>query len=134
MSQEPYGQIPPPPPGHQPGSGTMSQSDERLWGMLAHLAWIAGSIIAIAPLGPLVVFLIFKDRSPFVRQHALEALNFWITVYIALAISIALFFVIVGFVTFPLVCLAALVLSILAAVAANRGETYRYPFALRLIS
>jgi len=112
----------------------MSQSDERLWGMLAHLAWIAGSIIAIAPLGPLVVFLIFKDRSPFVRQHALEALNFWITVYIALAISIALFFVIVGFVTFPLVCLAALVLSILAAVAANRGETYRYPFALRLIS
>lgn len=136
----PYGQTPsappPPPPSYQPaygGARPMSPSDERLWATLAHLSWIAGSIIAIAPLGPLVVFLIFKDRSPFVRRASVEALNFWITVYIGLAISIALMLVIVGFFTFPLILLAALILSILAAVAANRGEDYRYPFTLRLV-
>ena len=151
--EQPYGQNPPPPPGpgpyqqpyqqpypQGPGFGgpsagsSMSPSDERLWGLFAHLSWIVGSIVAIAPLGPLVIFLVFKDRSPFVRRHAVEALNFWITVYIALAISLALMFVLIGFVTFPVVAIAALVFSIIAAVAANRGENYRYPMTLRLIS
>lgn len=117
-----------------PGVRTMSPSDERLWGLLAHLSWIAGSIVAIAPLGPLVVFLVFKDRSPFLRRHALEALNFWITVYIGLAISVALMLILIGFVTFAVIGIAALVLSIIAALAANKGEEYRYPFTLRLVT
>ena len=134
----------PPPPAYGPPAGaggygapgvrTMSPSDERLWGLLAHLSWIAGSIVAIAPLGPLVVFLVFKDRSPFLRRHALEALNFWITVYIGLAISVALMLILIGFVTFPAIGIAALVLSIIAALAANKGEEYRYPFTLRLVT
>lgn len=136
--------VPPSAPGYGPPAGTvgygapgassMSPSDERLWGLLAHLSWIAGSIVAIAPLGPLVVFLVFKDRSPFVRRHSVEALNFWITVYIGLAISLVLMLVVVGFVTFAVISIGALVLSILAALAANRGEDYRYPFTLRLIT
>ncbi len=144
--------TPPPPPAGPPpsapayvppagaagygGSGptTMSPSDERLWGLLAHLSWIAGSIVGISPLGPLVVFLVFKDRSPFLRRHALEALNFWITVYIGLAISLALMLIVVGFLTFAVISIAALVLSIIAALAANKGEEYRYPFTLRLIT
>ena len=117
-----------------PGVTTMSPSDERLWGLLAHLSWIAGSIVAIAPLGPLVVFLVFKDRSPFLRRHALEALNFWITVYIGLAISVALMLILIGFVTFAVIGGAALVFSIMAALAANKGEEYRYPFTLRLVT
>ena len=133
----------PPPPAYGPPAGadgygapggrTMSPSDERLWGLLAHLSWIAGSIVAIAPLGPLVVFLVFKDRSPFLRRHALEALNFWITVYIGLAISLVLMAILIGFVTFPIIGIAALVLSIIAGLAANKGEEYRYPFTLRLV-
>lgn len=117
-----------------PGASAMSPADERLWGLLAHLSWIAGSIVGISPLGPLVVFLVFKDRSPFVRRHAVEALNFWITAYIGLAISVALMLILIGFVTFAVIGVAALVFSIIAALAANRGEEYRYPFTLRLIT
>ena len=84
------GQPPYQPGGYGPPTSSVSASDERLWGLLAHLAWIAGSIVTIAPLGPLVVFLIYKDRSPFVRHHAAEALNLWITVYIVMAVSIPL--------------------------------------------
>ncbi len=136
--------VPPSAPAYEPPAGaagygdsgatTMSPADERLWGLLAHLSWIAGSIVGISPLGPLVVFLVFKDRSPFLRRHALEALNFWITVFIGLAISLVLMLIIVGFVTFAVISVAALVLSIIAALAANRGEEYRYPFTLRLIT
>ena len=150
LPEQPYGQAPPPPPPPPPyqqgdgsttaqpaygppGAGLLSPADERLWGMLAHLAWIAGSIVAIAPLGPLVVFLLYKDRSAFVRRQSVEALNMWITAYIGLAVSIALMIVIIGFLTFAAIGLAALVLSIIAAMAANRGEDYRYPFILRLV-
>ena len=117
-----------------PGSSALSPSDERLWGLLAHLSWIVGSIVAIAPLGPLVVFLVFKDRSPVVRRHAVEALNVWITVYIGLAISLVLMLVLIGFVSFAVIGGAALVFSIMAGLAANRGEEYRYPFTLRLVT
>ncbi|HEX8498613.1 MAG TPA: DUF4870 domain-containing protein [Actinomycetales bacterium] len=135
-AQPPYPQGGQPPyqqGGYRPPASGVSASDERLWGLLAHLAWIAGSVVAIAPLGPLVVFLIYKDRSPFVREHAAEAINLWITVYIAMAISIPLMVILVGFVTFAAAGLAGLILSIVAAVAANRGERYRYPLIRRLV-
>ena len=151
LPDQPYGQAPPPPPPPppsfdksagstpaqpaygQPAAGSLSPADDRLWGMLAHLAWIVASIVALAPLGPLVVFLLYKDRSAFVRRQSLEALNLWITVYIGSAISFVLMLIIVGFVTLPIILVGALVLSIIAAMAANRGEDYRYPLILRLV-
>ena len=150
LPEQPYGQAPtppPPPPPYQqgdgstpaqptygqPAAGSLSPADDRLWGMLAHLAWIAGSIVALAPLGPLVVFLLYKDRSAFVRRQSLEALNMWITAYIGMAVSVLLMLILVGFVTILIVGIAAFVLSIIAAMAANRGEDYRYPLILRLV-
>lgn len=131
----PYSGAPqqPPPYGQAPAHSGMTPADERLWGLLAHLSWILGAIVAIAPLGPLVVFLVYKDRSPFVREHAAEALNLWITIYLVMAVSVPLMFVLVGFVTFAVAAIAGLVLSIVAAVAANGGERYRYPLVLRLV-
>jgi uncharacterized Tic20 family protein len=38
-----------------------------------------------------------------------------------------------GGLLFPVLWILALVFFILAGVAANKGEAYRYPFALRLI-
>ncbi|MNI57994.1 hypothetical protein D3C73_1130870 [compost metagenome] len=46
---------------------------------------------------------------------------------------IILTFVVIGAFLAPIVGLLSLVFSIIAAVKANNGETYRYPFALRLI-
>lgn len=132
-SQPLYGQ---PPYGQQPpyGPAPLNPSDERLWATLAHLAGIAGALLGfLTPLGPLVVYLIFKDRSAFVRDQAAEALNFQITVFIAVWISGLLIFVGIGLVLLPIVALGALILMILAAVAANHGEVYRYPLTWRLV-
>jgi uncharacterized protein len=90
-------------------------------------------------LGPLIIFLVLRDRSAFVADHARTTLNFQITMAIVIVASWALaivtlfllFFVpiIVGVVVGVLV----IVFSIIAAVAASRGERYQYPLTIRFL-
>jgi uncharacterized protein len=109
--------------------------EDRTWGLLAHLSGlIAGFLGGLSFLGPLVVWLIKKDQSPFVADQAKEALNFQIAVTIAIWIAAASLWVCVGFVLLPLVAIAALVYTIIAAMEANKGNYYRYPYTIRLIS
>ncbi len=89
-------------------------------------------------IGALVIWLISKDASPsklFATDQAKEALNFQITVTLAMIAAVILAVVTLGALAFrfTLVWIASLVFCILAAVKANNGEHYRYPFALRLI-
>lgn len=125
----PYGS---PPAGYPGGSAygvaPLSYSDERLWGTLTHI-----SVPFFGFIGPLVVYLAFKDRSARLKDNAVEALNFSILYTIALTVSVFLTFVVIGIVVMPLVIIAALVLNILGAVAANRGEVYRYPVNWRVV-
>ncbi len=41
--------------------------------------------------------------------------------------------VLIGFVLLPLVAIWGIVMPIMAALAANKGEWYRYPLTLRLV-
>ena len=111
----------------QGGAGLPAQ-DERTLAVAAHLLGLFAGF-----LGPLIVWLIRKDQSAFVDDQAKEALNFQITVFIAIVISWILAFVLIGLLLMPLVGIANLVLCIIAGIKANNGESYRYPFALRLI-
>ena len=106
----------------------LSDSDQRLWATLAHIGPIIIGFVA-----PLVIWLIYKDRGRYVADQAKEALNFQITVTIAATISSILIFAIIGLVLLPIVLIAALVLMIMAAIAANKGQAYRYPVSLRLV-
>ncbi|MBU6216398.1 MAG: DUF4870 domain-containing protein [Acidobacteria bacterium] len=84
--------------------------------------------------GPLIIYLVTKPEQRFARHHAAEALNFSITLGIALIVSALSMLVLIGFVLFPIVLIAGVVFHIIAALAANRGEWYRYPINLRLVS
>jgi uncharacterized protein len=126
---------------NQPGEVNMSETaqaaskEEQNWAMACHLVALSGFIIPFGNvLGPLVVWLIKKDTMPLVDQHGKEALNFQITVLLAVIISALLVFVLIGFLLLIVVGLGALILTIMAAVKVSNGElNYRYPFALRLI-
>lgn len=110
-------------------------AEQRQWAFFAHLSALAGIVIPFGNLlGPLIIWQIKKDTMPFVADQAKEALNFQITVCIAIVVSIVLFVVLIGMLLLPLVGLAALILTLVGAVKANNGERYRYPFTLRLIS
>ncbi len=92
------------------------------------------SLFAFGLVGPLVLYLVKKDSSPFLRHHAAQALNFHITVAIAVFASFALIFVLIGFVLLPAVAIASSILAIVAAVRASRGEPYRYPRMIPFVS
>jgi uncharacterized protein len=141
VPQQPTGGTPsgwgPPPQWQQPGqspsaarggSGPIT-SDDTTWALLAHLSFFVLGVV-----GPLIIYLVKKDTSPFVRQHAAEALNFHITITLAVFVSALLILVLIGVVLLLAVLVAGAVLAVLAAIAANRGESYRYPFTLRLVS
>ena len=102
--------------------------DARMWAMLCHLLAIFTSFIA-----PLIIWSIKKDEQPFVDNQGKEALNFQITVLIAMIVSGLLSFACIGFILMPLVGIADVVFCIIASVKANSGEAYRYPVSIRFI-
>jgi hypothetical protein len=121
-------------------------AEERQWAMFAHLSALLGGLLTSGWagnigffIGPLVIWLMKKDTMPFVADQAKEALNFAITVslaFLALWILTVMTLFIGGVLTIPLMFVlgvTALVFVIIAAIKANEGVAYRYPFALRLI-
>jgi uncharacterized Tic20 family protein len=121
---------PPPPPAYAApvGEQPLSQSDERLWAMLAHLSEIVLAIIA-----PLLIMVLLGKRSAFVEDQAKEALNFHITLLIASVVSWILIFVFVGIFLLIAVIIYGLVFAIIAAIKSYNGELYRYPVTFRFV-
>jgi uncharacterized protein len=107
---------------------TMSPSDERTWAMLPHLRHFFGSWIA-----QIIILCTQAKESPFVRDQAVEALNFTITLGIAAVVSEVLCLVLIGFFLLAGVIIVGIVFAIMGAIRSHRGETYRYPLCLRLI-
>jgi uncharacterized Tic20 family protein len=110
--------------------------DERQWALLAHLSGLIASFLGgMSFLGPLIVWLIKKDQSAFVADQAKEALNFQIAVTIALVVSFAVgAATCVGFLLIPVIGIGSLVFAIIAAMEANKGVVYRYPYTIRLVN
>jgi uncharacterized protein len=116
--------APPPPP-----SGSAPQEDRTI-ALLTHLSGIVASFIV-----PLIIWLINKDnpQKSWLTDQSKEALNFQITLIIVYIIGIILTIILIGALINLLAWVACIVFCIIAGVAANKGENYRYPFAIRLI-
>jgi uncharacterized Tic20 family protein len=103
--------------------------EERLWSTLTHLSYFVFGLIV-----PLIVMLTLGNRSPYVRHHAVEALNFHITVWIAAFVAGLSILLVIGVLLLPLVLIAGAVFTVIAAVKAYQGVPYRYPLSIRLVS
>lgn len=126
-----YGYGPPQQHGpHVPGVyGPRPGTDDTTMAMLAHLLGLLVSWV-----GPLIIYLMKKDEAPYVRDQSAEALNFQITMFIGYLVAGVLSIVVIGIFLFPVIWIISLIFHIQAALAANRGERYRYPIALRMVS
>lgn len=128
-----YG-TPPPAPGYAPAYGApaqqLSDSDQRMWATLAHAGGIVLGFVA-----PLVVWLVQKGKGQFVEEQSKEALNFQILVTIAYIVSGILAVVTFGVLSplYFIVWVVSVIFSIMAAVATNKGEAYRYPVNWRIV-
>ena len=121
-----------PPPGHQPpypppGPGPMRPADERTWSTLVHLSPFAGALVGLPFLGPLVIYLVFRDRGPFIRHHAAQALNFQLILLVAYVVFGIASLLLIGIPFLIATVVASVVLQVVAAVRASNGEWYRYP-------
>jgi uncharacterized Tic20 family protein len=115
----PYSYAPPPP---------LSPSDQRLWATLIH---VGGILFGILP--SLIGFLVTKDRGDFIRQHTRAALNFHITLLLAYVACVLLSFIIIGLFLLFAVEIVAIIFGILAAVAANSGQAYKFPISIEFV-
>ena len=116
------------------GPGSMSAQDERTWSIVAHLSVLA-ALVGLMPLGALVVWLIYKDRSPRVGFHALQALWYqiaWLVILVVgWSITFVLSIVLIGLLFIPVMLIASLVPLVhgcYAAYKVSQGENYRYPY------
>jgi len=129
MSVPPSEVSTPPPP-----SSASPSTEERQWALFAHLSALIGFIIPFGSIiGPLIIWQIKKNEMPFVDDQGKEALNFQITMAIAAIVCIVLMVVLIGFLLIWIVGLLDLLFIIIAALAANNGQAYRYPITLRLV-
>ncbi len=119
------------------GAATSGAPAENSTAMWTHLSALLINFLACGLLGwigPLVIMNGQGQESAYVRHHAVEALNFAITLAIAFVVSIVLMIVVIGFILLPIIGIGGLILQIMAAMAANRGEWYRYPISIRFVS
>jgi uncharacterized protein len=99
---------------------------------IATVTHLGGTVFSFIP--ALIVWILKKEDSVYLADQAKEALNFQITMLIAQFIAGILVWVLIGFVLIPIVWIFNVVFCIIAAISTSKGETYRYPICLRLIS
>lgn len=135
MTQNP---VPPPNP-HS--DAVLSPNDERTWAVLAHVSALVAAILSVgwlSFLGPLIVWAIYKDRSALVRGSAAGAFNFNVGLWVATIVGWIFFITLIGIpiaiIIWIVVFIASILYHVLAAMAANRGEVYRYPWSITILS
>lgn len=129
MTQNPYT----PHPGAAPA---LTPEQERTWAVGTHAVTGAATAFSAGTLGfvaALVVFLLYKDRGPFVRHHVANALNIQLNGLLWAVIGAILAIVLIGLAVLAAVPIVMVVLHVLGALAASRGEWSNPPLTIRFI-
>lgn len=115
--------------------------EERTWAMAAHLGVLAGSVVPLGNvIAPLVIWLVHKEKSPFVVKHALESLVFQVAMMVAAFALLALTIVTMGaaiILAVPAILflvVASFVYMIVATIRASEGKIWEYPVTTRWVS
>lgn len=123
-----------------PGQGELSAQDDRTFAMVAALSGPAGMLFSAGWLGfagPLIVWLIYKGRSPFLREQSAAAFNFQLGMTLLSILSWVLVLTVVLIPVSVAIWIAVFIFSlyhpIRAAMNYSRDLPYRYPFSVRIL-
>ncbi len=114
----------------------LSPSEERTFAALSHGVPLVAMVLSAGTLGfvaSLVLYLMYKDRGPFVRQHAANSLNVQLITLVFLIVSLPLMLVLIGFLTYPLALVFAFVVHLLGVFKAWGGEWWDPPLTPRWV-
>ena len=108
-----------------------SSKEARNMAMLCHLLGIVGFF------APLVIWLIEKDKHRFVDEHGRTAMNYQVSIMIYFAAAWLLLVLtrwldvlIIGNYVLNVLFVVHIILVIIGAVKASRGNAWRYPIAI----
>lgn len=126
---------------YQPQQPYAPSSGDRAAAILAHLSAPIAAVVSLGSLsllGPLAMWLIYKDKSRSVRQAAAGAFNFNLSFWLLFVLSWVLIFTVVGAIVgvplLVLILIVSLVCHIKGAMRANNGQPYTYPFQIKVLS
>lgn len=109
-----------------------SPGEEQIISIAVHVGGLLTSFIV-----PLILWLLYRDRSPFLNEHAKAALNWqiillpaYILAWIILSVPIIGF--LGGLLQFAVFVIDA-IFCILSAVAAYNRQSARYPINLKIV-
>lgn len=109
---------------------TPATSEEKNLGILMHVL----SLFGFSLIGPLIVWLIKKDESSFIRAQGAELLNFQLTMLIFAFVGLVLCLVVIGFFLLAALAVFTFVMTIIGLVKAIDGKIYKFPVAFKFIS
>jgi uncharacterized protein len=127
------------------GTSVGPTASDRQMAAAAHLiallaalvtSWFAG---VAGVIGALIVWFAVRDRSAFASEHAREAINFNLSMFIyAIATVLLLIFtlglgIVIALPLWVVLGVAWIVCTIVASFKAYDGQTYRYPFTMRFL-
>jgi uncharacterized Tic20 family protein len=139
-----------PPPVHQPATPVtpaqpLTDSEARTWAMLSHLSVLLNLVTGfLGVIVPLIIYLIYKDRSRYVAYQSMQAFVFqliwWggggLIIGVIWAITGVLSAIVIGLLCVPFALIATLVLALMplvalvygvyAALETNQGKDFRY--------
>jgi len=101
--------------------------DARNMAMLCHILGVFGFI------GPLIIWLNEREKHRFVDEHGRAAMNYQISMMIYFTVAYLSLFILIGMILAPLLTIVHIVLIILGAIKAQRGESWRYPISLTFL-
>jgi uncharacterized protein len=104
--------------------------NDKLWAILCHLS----GFLSVPLLLPLIIYLVMKEESVFVRHHAREALNFHLSLFFYALVCVPLTIILIGVPILIGLGIFSFVVAILAAIKVSDGVAYRYPLCIRLIN
>ena len=112
-----------------------SQTHDGTGATLCHLVALAGFVgIPFGNvLGPLIFWLVMREKYPEIDDHGKESLNFQLSMTIYTIVAGLCIFIIIGMFLLPVVLVTNLIFLIIASVKAGKGEFYRYPLTIRFV-
>ena len=132
MNEQPAPMPPPVQPAALPAGqlgGAFVSQDEKTLAIVMHVFGLIGLPI----LGPLIIWIMKKDQSPYLDAQGRELLNFQLSYLIYFIAAFLLLIVLVGLVLLPVLSIAWLVLTIVGLVNAADGKLYRFPVIIRML-
>ncbi|MHA3044892.1 DUF4870 domain-containing protein [Riemerella anatipestifer] len=99
---------------------------------LLHLSQLFNLITGFGGLiAPILIWAFKKDEIQGINEQGKEVINFQITMFLGILVSIPLCFILIGFLFISIIALLMIIVPIIQAIKSKDNQSVRYPLTIR---